>query len=81
MVVVAAVYAEGDTGHLLLVLVVIGFVLAWFFLEHFRLHASPGWWQRSMFMEKFLNSVLMEGTKIAEQPIELRYIQFHTFPI
>ena len=28
-------------------------------------------WQRSLYMEKYLNSLLMENTRVAEQPIRL----------
>lgn len=45
-------------------------LLSWFFLEHFFMTKS-NWWQRSFFMEKFLNSFLMENNEVVEKPINL----------
>jgi len=45
-------------------------VVSWFFLEHFFM-TRENWWQRSFFMEKFLNSFLMENNEVVEKPINL----------
>jgi len=45
--------------------------LSWFLLEHFRITRS-NWWQRSMFMEKFCNSFLIENNEVVEKPIDLK---------
>jgi len=44
--------------------------ISWFFLEHFFM-TKTNWWQRSFYMEKFLNSFLMENNKVVEKPINL----------
>eukprot|EP00095_Tigriopus_kingsejongensis_P012475 maker-scaffold323_size206388-snap-gene-1.12 protein:Tk12475 transcript:maker-scaffold323_size206388-snap-gene-1.12-mRNA-1 annotation:"tpa: arylsulfatase d-like" len=68
-IVVMAVYNK-EFGYTLMVLIILSFIIGWFFLEHFAFH-STHWWGRSLYMEKFLNSVLMENTKVHEQPIQL----------
>ena len=44
-----------------------------FISEHFSFLDYPenGWWQRSEYMEKLLNSILMYNMTIVEQPIRL----------
>ena len=44
--------------------------ISWFFLEHFFM-TKNNWWQRSFYMEKFLNSFLMENNEVVEKPINL----------
>ena len=66
---VLAVYSQ-DLGYFIFILIVLLFCLTWFFLEHFSLQ-TEFWWRRSAFMEKLLNSVLMENTQVIEQPINL----------
>ena len=66
---VLAVYSR-DVGYVIFVLVILGFLVAWFFLEHFAIHTEK-WWQRSAFMEKYLNSMLMNDTTIVEKPLHL----------
>ena len=47
-----------------------------FFIEHFSFLDYPmsggGWWMRSRYMEKYLNSMLMHNNTIIEQPIVLK---------
>ena len=71
-VVTMAVYSE-RFGYLVLVLIAVSFVIGWFFLEHFTLHKDT-WWRRSLYMEKFLNSVVMENRDVVEQPIKLELL-------
>ena len=54
----------------MVIAVSVGFVLTWFFAEHFSLH-TDAWWRPSLFMDKFLNSVLMDDTRVDEQPVRL----------
>lgn len=68
-VVVLAVYNK-EFGYTMMVLIIVFFMIGWFFLEHFRFH-TDSWWGRSFYMEKLLNSVLMEDRKVYEQPINL----------
>ena len=44
-----------------------------FLTEHFSILKYPnsGWWQRSAYMEKYLNSILVYNKTIVEQPIKL----------
>ena len=44
-----------------------------FITEHFSFLEYPGngWWQRSLYMEKYLNSMIMHNNTIVEQPIRL----------
>ena len=44
---------------------------AWFSIQHMRLH-TPKWWGRSRYMDRRLNSVIMEmpGNNIIMQPID-----------
>jgi len=69
LLVVFAVYSR-DFGYSLLVAAIAIFFLVWFFVEHFSLHTDK-WWRRSLYMEKFLNSQLMDDTKVYEQPVDL----------
>ena len=71
-VTVLAVYSQ-DMGYIIFLLIVIGFCISWFFLEHFALHTTF-WWRRSAFMEKRLNSLLVENTRVIEQPIDLPHL-------
>ena len=45
-------------------------LVSWFFLEHFFM-TKANWWQRSFYMEKFLNSYVMENNEVVEKPINL----------
>jgi len=51
-------------------LVFLAVFLSWLQAEHFGL-TMKAWWQRSFFMEKFLNSFLMENYNVIEKPIHL----------
>ena len=66
---VMAVYSQ-DLGYFILISIIFTFCFTWFFLEHFSMH-TEFWWKRSAFMEKLLNSILMENTNVIEQPIKL----------
>eukprot|EP00092_Neocalanus_flemingeri_P004807 GFUD01005175.1.p1 GENE.GFUD01005175.1~~GFUD01005175.1.p1 ORF type:complete len:561 (-),score=123.58 GFUD01005175.1:153-1835(-) len=51
-------------------IIVLTMLISWFFLEHF-FFTRTNWWQRSFFMEKFLNSFVMENNEVVEKPINL----------
>jgi len=68
-VTVLAVYSR-SIGYLIFFMVICVFAITWFFLEHFTLHEKM-WWRRSVFMEKYLNSLLMDDDQVIEQPIRL----------
>ena len=44
---------------------------SWFAVQHMRMH-TPKWWGRSRYMDRRLNSVIMEmpGNNIIMQPID-----------
>ena len=50
------------------------FATAWLLLEHFTI-ISPAWWQRSLWMEGFLNSFLMENNDVVQKPIKLAELE------
>ena len=63
-------------------LVLVTLSSSWLVLEHFSL-TSQAWWSRSLFMESFLNSFLMEGergpagteAKVVQKPVELEGLE------
>ena len=50
------------------------FAAACLLIEHFTI-TSPAWWQRSLWMEAFLNSFLMENQEVVQKPIELAELE------
>ena len=54
--------------------VLLTFATAWLLIEHFTLN-SPAWWQRSLWMEAFLNSFLMENHEVVQKPVKLAELE------
>ncbi|XP_042883218.1 arylsulfatase H-like [Penaeus japonicus] len=59
-----------ETQNTLFAVLALGLGVAWFVHTHYRFHTEK-WWQVSPWMDQHLNGILMENTKVVEQPVTL----------